>query len=127
METITLAEELEFHQTVLRLVPGLIENARAEIEFWNLFFKINPEGNAQFIDLFLDARNEIERKIIFFSSEFKISEDWFEARGIDPFPLTKEEKKAFAKEYPDPYRWRVPLWIKEPIQKLFAGNKNPAQ
>ena len=39
--------------------------------------------------------------------------------GYDPFPISKEDQKAFEKEYPDPYRWRIP----EPIKKLFTKRK----
>ena len=129
MKAITLVKELEFHESVIRLAPGIIENARTELEFWDLYFTINPEGNVHSIDVLLDARKAIEIKITFISNELKRSEEFLEERRIDPSPITKEQIKELQTEFPEIFSRRKTLWIKKLFQKLFTkkAKKRAAQ
>ena len=120
METLTKElSEIDFHRERIRLTPLIIENSRLEIEYWDLYFKINPEGNLHLTNPLLEARKANSNQIEFFSKEFAISEELLKQRGIDPYPPSKEELEEFEKEFPDPYRWRVPAYIREPLKKLF--------
>ena len=104
--------EIEFHKERIRLTPMLIEYARLETEYWDLYLKINPEGNLHVTDLMLEARNFNSKQIEFFSKEFAVSEEFLEQRGIEPFP-------SFKNEFHVPYRSHVTAWIRKYLKNIF--------
>ncbi|MCF6356600.1 MAG: hypothetical protein L3J54_02235 [Draconibacterium sp.] len=111
-------DEIEFHQERIRLIPKLIEISNLINEYWDLYLKISPDANAHFIDIILESRHSYSELIKFFSREYNESVIFLESRGIDPLPISPEELKAFEKEFPGPYRWRIPAWVKEPLKKI---------
>ena len=118
METLTKELlEIDFHRERIRLTPLLIENLEIEIEYWDLYLIVDPENSLS--DLILETRTANSKKLEYYSKEFAISKRYLEQRGIDPMPLSKEELKALQDEFPDPYRWRVPAWLRQPFNKLF--------
>jgi len=115
--------EIDFHKERIRLIPLIIENKNLETEFWDLYLKINPEGNLHLTDTLLEARTFQKNQIKFFSEEFAISENFLKQKGIDPYPITAKELEELETEFPEIFRRRTLSWI----LKLFTGNKNPAQ
>lgn len=118
--------ELEFHQKAMNILPKVISGVEAESKLYDLLMRSNQHANANYnaINTLLDARNDNNELLKFFQRMFDDSSKFLVNAGYDPFPISKEELKAFKKEYPDPYRWRIPAWIREPVINLFTKNKN---
>ena len=112
--------EIEFHQKSLTILPDIISGIDAETHFYDLLMSYNPYARASAINALLDARKGNRIMIKAFQQMFDESVDLLTKAGYNPFPMSKEERKAFNKEYPDPYRWRVPAWLRLPLKKLFS-------
>lgn len=79
--------EIEFHEKRIEFIPDIIAGKQKEIEFIQLYSKINPEGNEPFIDKILDTIDELNIQISSYSQYFQTSENFLESQGIDFSPI----------------------------------------
>ncbi|QIA06432.1 hypothetical protein [Draconibacterium halophilum] len=115
--------EIEFHKKRIELTRGIIAGYKKDKELAILDSQRKGKRADTYFEQLLEFKIAIDKRIAMCSEDFKESEVFLNARGINPYPMTTEEKKQFKKEYPDPYRWRWPAWLREPIKKLFTKNK----
>lgn len=105
----------------------IIEGAKANNELFDLVFSTNAVGNIDLVDSFLANCKFNDETIETYSKVYQESEEYLQAAGVDidydiDFEMTRQEwedRLKWEKKFCYPYRWRVPLWIREPIQRLF--------
>ena len=120
-------EELLLRKKLLPLCTKIIEGAKANNVLFDLVFNANAAGNIDLVDSFLANCKFNDETIETYSKVYQECEAFLQAAGVDidyeiDLEMTRkewEQKLAWEKKFCYPYRWRVPLWIREPIQRLF--------
>lgn len=120
--------DVELHQEIFNLLPPIITGLETQKKLLDLLMANRPYVEQSLTDTVLEHRHYIAVFMKYYQYLYTDCEKKLEAAGIDPYQMTAEEEKEFNKEFPDPYRWRVPAWLRKPITKffksLFKSNNN---
>jgi hypothetical protein len=108
------------HRKKLKLLKRIIDGTKAQIEMTDLYMEMNPAGNIPQIDKILFTTYAWDTILEEYEKQLADTYHWFESHGFEPAEPTMEVTK-----FPEPYRWRVPAWLRKPVVNFIKSLFKP--
>lgn len=122
--------EIEFHKKRIELTPGIIAGYKQDKELAIINSKRNVTRSESFSDQLLEFISAVNKRIAICSEEFRESEVFLNARGINPYPISTGEQIKLEEELMNQFpklkrtmRSSIYVWFKH----IFKKNKKATQ
>ncbi|MFO7730130.1 MAG: hypothetical protein R6V86_05135 [Spirochaetia bacterium] len=113
--------DVELHHEIFKLLPEIITGLIRHEKMIDLLMANRTHVEQSLFDSVLEHRHHVTTFKKYYQRLYDECVIILERAGIDPYKMSAQEEKEFNNEFPDPYRWRVPAWLRKPIIKFFKS------